>query len=103
MNEEELLEKIKVNNGNGFNAIKLRANQVGMFNNFMMVAIEEAKKEVFDNVDKELNHTLHAFSKLMQEHKIHSGVQTKLLVPFMRFHGLIKRHLSTFQKVRSTK
>ncbi len=60
--------------------------------NLKMIA-ENAKKEVFDDIDKELNHTLKAFSKLMQEYKIHSGVQTKLLLPFMRFHILIKRHL----------
>jgi len=50
--EEELLKKIKIENVNGYNAINLRPNQVGMFNNFMMVAIEEAKKEVFDDIDK---------------------------------------------------
>ncbi len=52
MKEDELLEKIKVNNAISFNEIKLRPNQVGMFNNFMMVAIEEAKKEVFDDLNK---------------------------------------------------
>ena len=52
MKEDELLEKIKVNNAQGFNEINLKPKQVGMFNNFMMVAIEEAKKEVFDDIDK---------------------------------------------------
>ena len=63
--------------------------------NHYVFMVELAQKEVFDKIDKELNHTLHAFGKLMQEHNIHSGVQSKLLVPFMRFHTLIKRNLNT--------
>jgi len=50
MNELEILQKIKVNNATSYNAINLRTKQLGMFNNFMMVAIEEGKRDVLDDV-----------------------------------------------------
>jgi len=51
-----------------------------------------AKKKVFDDVEKEFNRTMHKFGKLMAKHKIHTGVCSKLLVPFMRFHSKIRTH-----------
>ena len=52
------------------------------------------KKEMIEKINKDFNKTMHDFSKKMQEHKIHCGVQTKLLVPFMRFHTKLKKFLS---------
>ena len=69
-----------------------------MADDFYADKIIKSKKEVFENIDKELNHTLKAFGKLMQKYKIHSGVQTKLLVPFMRFNLLIRRNLQLIKK-----
>jgi len=65
--------------------------------------IINAKKEVLDDIDKELNYTLKAFDKSMQEHKISREVQINLLVPFVRFHMLIKQFpLPTLPKAKET-
>ncbi|GAH03837.1 unnamed protein product, partial [marine sediment metagenome] len=77
MNEKlkELEEKLRV---------MLPRSKAGndMLKSIIRLAKQQAKEKAFDDIDKELNYTLKAFGKLMQEYKIDGGVQTKLLVPF---------------------
>jgi len=59
------------------------------------VAVREAEQKKTKEIDKELNKTMHEFGKLMAKLKIPVGVDTKLLVPFMRFVIKLRKHLNS--------
>ena len=52
---------------------------------------QQQRDDIFKEIDKEFNTTMHKFGKLMVEYKIPCGVDSKLLVPFMRFHGWLRK------------
>lgn len=58
-NEEEILDRIKKDNAISFNEIKLKHKQVGLFNNFMMLAIELTRLDEREKIRKILFQEVH--------------------------------------------